>query len=203
MDLKTIVVGGEHLSPKQEKLRKAFMYLVSGVVTTAVNWACYILFDKLVKADMTIDVFGTPVSLKFVINQIICWIISVIVAYFLNRITVFRSNGNVIRELFTFAGARVISFVVLEIGLFALMLWGCSMLTGKDTDETAFMIGAFAFKYQYFVKLINSVFIVVANYVMSKIMVFRKEDMVDYSKPAEKEEPEDKEPSVEEGAENA
>ena len=49
--IKTIIVGGEGLTEKQEKLRKLFMYLVSGCVTTAVNWICYVVFDKLVKAD--------------------------------------------------------------------------------------------------------------------------------------------------------
>ncbi|MBE7070558.1 MAG: GtrA family protein [Ruminococcaceae bacterium] len=191
MRLKTIVVGGEHLSPQQEKLRKIFMYLVSGVITTAVNWACYIAFDKLVKADMTIDAFGNQVSLKFVINQIVCWIISVIVAYFLNRITVFRSKGNIIRELFAFAGARVISFIILEIGLYSLMIFGCTALTGKPVDTPFLMIGTFAFTYEYLVKLVNSVFIVIANYVMSKLMVFKSSDMVDYN--AEEKESSEKE----------
>ena len=69
MRLKTIVVGGEHLSPGQEKLRKIFMYIVSGGVTTVVNWVCYIAFDKLVKADMMVSAFGKEISLKFIITR--------------------------------------------------------------------------------------------------------------------------------------
>ena len=126
--IKTIIVGGEGLTEKQEKLRKLFMYLVSGCVTTAVNWICYVVFDKLVKADMMVNMFGKEVSLKFIINQIVCWIIAVLVAYFLNRITVFRSKGSVLRELFTFAGARVISFLVLELGVYSLMIWASGLL---------------------------------------------------------------------------
>ena len=140
MRLKTIVVGGEHLSPGQEKLRKIFMYIVSGGVTTVVNWVCYIAFDKLVKADMMVSAFGKEISLKFIINQIVCWIISVIVAYFLNRITVFRSKGNVLRELFAFAGARIISFIVLELGLYSLMIWGCSVIANAPVSTPAMMI---------------------------------------------------------------
>ena len=107
--IKTIIVGGEGLTEKQEKIRKLFMYLVSGCLTTAVNWICYVAFDKLVKADMMVNLFGKEVSLKFIINQIVCWIIAVLVAYFLNRVTVFRSKGNVIRELMTFAARRKLS----------------------------------------------------------------------------------------------
>lgn len=206
MRLKTVVVGGEHLSPQQEKLRKIFMYIVSGGVTTVVNWVCYIAFDKLVNADMTFSAFGTDLSVKFIINQVVCWIISVIVAYFLNRITVFRSKGSVIRELFKFAGARVISFVVLELGLYSLMIWGCSLITKVPVSTPVFLIGTFAITYEYLVKLINSVFIIIANYVMSKLMVFKSSDMVDYTKKDDAADTESEDLSAkaeEEGAENA
>ena len=50
-------------------------------------------------------------------------------------------------------------------------------------------IWSFAFTYEYLCKLINSVFIMIANYVMSKLMVFKKKDMVDYN--AEDKKPEE------------
>ena len=185
MDLKTIIVGGKDLTEKQEKIRKLFMYLVSGGITTVVNWVLYIVIDKLIQIDMTVDIIGKPVSLKFIINQIICWVVSVLVAYFLNRITVFRSKGSIGRELMSFFGARIISFLVLELGLYSLMIWGCVALTGYPIDMAMTTISifglSFGFTYEYLVKLINSVFIVIANYVMSKLMVFKKKDMVDYN----------------------
>ena len=203
MRLKTIVVGGEHLSPNQEKIRKAFMYLVSGVITTIVNLACFKLFNLLVNNDMTISVFGLNVSLKLAVNKVVCWILAVLVAYFLNRITVFRSKGNVMRELLAFAGARVLSFIVFEEGLFLLSVFICTKVTGLPSDTTVYTLLGIPITYADLMNVLNMVFVIIANYVLSKLMVFRKEDMVDYSKPAEKEEPEDKEPSVEEGAENA
>ena len=185
MNLKTIIVGGKDLTEKQEKIRKLFMYLVSGGITTVVNWVLYIVIDKLIQVDMTVDIIGKPVSLKFIINQIICWIVSVLVAYFLNRITVFRSKGSIGRELMSFFGARIISFLVLELGLYSLMIWGCIAMTGLPIDTAMTTISifglSFGFTYEYLVKLINSVFIVIANYVMSKLMVFKKKDMVDYN----------------------
>ena len=193
MNLKTIIFGGKELTEKQEKIRKLFMYLVSGGLTTVVNWVCYIAFDKLIQADMTVVLFSKPFSLKFIINQIVCWIIAVLVAYFLNRVTVFRSKGSILRELLTFFGARILSFLVLELGVYSLMIWICVSVTGLPIDTPMavwqIFIWPFAFTYEYLCKLINAVFVVIANYVMSKLMVFKKKDMVDYNS-EEKESPE-------------
>lgn len=204
MNLKTIVVGGEHLSPKQEKFRKAFMYLVSGAITTIVNLACFKLFNLLVNNDMTVSVFGLNVSLKLAVNKVVCWIIAVLVAYFLNRITVFRSKGNVMRELLAFAGARVLSFIVFEEGLFLLTVFICTKITGMPSDTAVYTLLGIPVTYADLMNILNMVFVIIANYVLSKLMVFRKEDMVDYSKTDKAEESEESssEPA-EEGTENA
>lgn len=181
MDLKTIIFGDKSLTESQEKKRKLFMYLVSGGLTTAANWIVYIIVDLTVKNEMALSLFGFEFTFKYAVKQIVGWIVAVIVAYFLNRITVFRSKGNIFRELLTFAGARVLSFLVLELGVYYLMIWGCEAITKVPATTAMFMIGSFAFTYDYLVKLINSVFVVIANYVLSKIMVFRKKDMVDYN----------------------
>ena len=110
--IKKIVFGDPSFTESQEKKRKLFMYLVSGGLTTAANWIVYILFDLLVKSDMSVSLLGFEFSLKIAVKQIVGWIVAVVVAYFLNRITVFRSKGSIVRELITFAGARVLSFVV-------------------------------------------------------------------------------------------
>lgn len=179
--IKKIVFGDPSFTESQEKKRKLFMYLVSGGLTTVANWVVYILFDLFVKSDMSLSVLGFEFSLKIAIKQIVGWIVAVIVAYFLNRITVFRSKGSVLRELLAFAGARVLSFVVLELGVMYLMVWICELITKVPVETPMTYIGSFAFTYEYLVKLINCVFVVIANYVLSKIMVFRKKDMVDYN----------------------
>lgn len=204
MNLKTIVVGGEHLSPKQEKFRKAFMYLVSGAITTIVNLACFKLFNLLVNNDMTVSVFGLNVSLKLAVNKVVCWVIAVLVAYFLNRITVFRSKGNVMRELLAFAGARVLSFIVFEEGLFLLTVFICTKITGMPSDTAVYTLLGIPVTYADLMNILNMVFVIIANYVLSKLMVFRKEDLVDYSKTDKAEESEESssEPA-EEGTENA
>ncbi len=188
MWIKTILLGSEGLSPRQEKMRKLFMYLVSGGITTVVNWVSYVLFDKLVSNPMNVTLMGRDISLKTVINQIVCWLLAVITAYVINRIFVFRSKGKWMRELISFMGARILSFLVLELALYMLMIRLCTWITGKEITAVMCMIAGFGFTYEYLVKIINSVFVVIANYVMSKLMVFRKEDMVDYTAAAKEEE---------------
>lgn len=204
MNLKTIIVGGEHLTPKQEKYRKIFMYLVSGGITTVVSLASFKLFNMFIPDLWKFTAFGKEISLKLAINKIVCWIIAVLVAYFLNRITVFRSKGRILNELLKFAGARILSFLIFEEGLFLLSVFICTQVTGLPSDTVVTTVLGIGVTYADIMNLVNLVFVMIANYVMSKIMVFKKEDMVDYSKKDDEEQT--VEPSAaeaEEGAANA
>ena len=49
------------------------------------------------------------------------------------------------------------------------------------TGDVMFMIGSFSFTYLYLIKVLNSVLVVIANYVMSKMFVFKKEDLKTYA----------------------
>ena len=93
-----------------EKNREVIMYLVFGVLTTAVNYISYLLL--------------APFFVKTVIPTIIAWILSVIFAYVTNRIFVFCSKAKgkeIIREIAAFFGARIFSGVldVIVMWLFA------------------------------------------------------------------------------------
>ena len=204
MRLKTIVVGGEHLTPQQEKLRKIFMYVVSGGITTVVSLASFKLFNMFVPDLWKFEAFGKEISLKLAINKVVCWILAVLVAYFLNRITVFRSKGKILNELLKFAGARVLSFLIFEEGLFLLSIFICTKVTGLPSDTIVTSVLGIGVTYADIMNLINLVFVMIANYVMSKLMVFRKEDMVDYTKKDDEEQTaEFSADEAEEGAANA
>lgn len=69
--IKKIVFGDPSFTESQEKKRKLFMYLVSGGLTTAANWIVYILFDLLVKSDMSVSLLGFEFSLKIAVKQIV------------------------------------------------------------------------------------------------------------------------------------
>jgi putative flippase GtrA len=204
MRLKTIVVGGEHLTPQQEKLRKIFMYVVSGGITTVVSLASFKLFNLFVPDLWKFEAFGKEISLKLAINKVVCWILAVLVAYFLNRITVFRSKGKILNELLKFAGARVLSFLIFEEGLFLLSIFICTKVTGLPSDTIVTSVLGIGVTYADIMNLINLVFVMIANYVMSKLMVFRKEDMVDYTKKDDEEQTAELSAAeAEEGAANA
>ena len=205
MKLKTVVVGGEHLTPQQEKYRKIFMYLVSGGLTTVVSLSFFKIFN-LVVPDIAVQAFGQSISLKLAINKTACWVISVLVAYFLNRVTVFRSKGKILSELMKFAGAMVLSFLIFEEGLFLLSVFICTKVSGQPSDTAVYTLLNIPITYADIMNVINMVFVIIANYIMSKMMVFKKEDMVDYSKQDEPVENESEEAPVkeeEEGAQNA
>nr|WP_294494720.1 GtrA family protein [uncultured Mediterraneibacter sp.] len=81
------------------KLKKElFTYLVSGGITTAVN---YMLYLALMWA-------GVP----YLIANSIAWVGAVLTAYALNRLWVFRSKKQMGAELASFAALRFITLVL-------------------------------------------------------------------------------------------
>ena len=100
-----------------------------------------------------------------------------------------------------FAGARILSFLIFEEGLFLLSIFICSKVTGLPSDTVVTSVLGIGVTYADIMNLINLIFVMIANYVFSKLMVFRKEDMIDYTK--QDKEPETEEEPAEEGAENA
>lgn len=127
-----------------KKYREQIAYLFFGVMTTLVNWVTYALFSGIG--------FGES---KTVANAI-AWIVAVLFAFFTNKFFVFEhKNGkHIFREFLAFFGARALSGFA-EIGGFALFV---DILHFND----------------WLVKILLSVFVVIANYVLSKFLIFRK-----------------------------
>lgn len=174
--LKILLRGGDGLSEKQEKIRSIFMYLVSGGLTTLANLVCFYLFDYFVKAELNVAVFGKEFDMLLLINQVISWFVAVIVAYVTNRAFVFVSNNSIIKEFLSFAAARIATLVTIELGLFSVMVMLCESVLKTPEDAVIFSIGGFTVTALFVVKIVNSVILVVANYVLSKIFVFKKTD---------------------------
>ena len=87
----------------------------------------------------------------------VAWLAAVLFAFFTNRLLVFRSRKRgflpVLGELGTFAGGRVATLLMQE----AIM---------------AIFVTALRFN-EYLVKIIAAVIVVIANYFISKLLVFR------------------------------
>lgn len=135
-----------------QKNKEIINYIIFGVLTTAVNWVIYTITTNIIGIDINIA-------------NIIAWFGAVLFAYVTNKLFVFESKkwdiALVMKELSLFFGSRVLSGIV-EIG-------GFSLLVFIGMDQTMFGIKGFV------AKAFISIFVIVLNYVFSKLLVFKKD----------------------------
>ncbi|AWX32352.1 GtrA family protein [Methanosphaera sp. BMS] len=99
-------------------------------------------------------VFAKFLNVDYIISNIIAWFLSVLFAYITNRIWVFESKSdNILREISLFFGGRLFSGVV-DTSLLYLMV-------------DILLIGDFVSK------VVTQIIVVVLNYVISKLVVFK------------------------------
>ena len=135
----------EWLKAMAEKHRDVLLYLIFGVLTTAVNYVVYLPCYNLL-------------GLSGSVSNVIAWVGAVAFAYLTNKPFVFRSHDwsakTVIPELTRFVGCRVGSGA-LETAIIFLTV-DCLAWNGNA------------------MKLLTSVLVVILNYIGSKLLVFRK-----------------------------
>lgn len=137
-------------------------YLVFGVLTTVVNFITYMIIGVFAGENYEEKVLFTVGSFDFhliLLMNAAAWIVSVLFSFITNKLFVFESSlwtGRVfLKEFFSFIGARVISFLVFEELIFGILVSGLGI---KDIIA----------------KLAVAVFVVIFNYVASKLVIFRK-----------------------------
>lgn len=140
------------------KYKEVILYLVFGVLTTIVSWGSYALFE------MSLGTFITDTIILSSVANVLSWIVAVLFAFITNKLWVFESKSFkgivVIKELGAFVGSRLLTGVLEWVGVPLLMLIGL--------DQDIFGIeGMLA-------KVLISVIVVILNYVLSKLLVFRK-----------------------------
>ena len=127
--------------------KEVLLYLVFGVLTTAVNFVVYTFFTRFLIVDE-------------LISNVFAWVFAVSFAYVTNKKYVFSSKTTSIKqltkEMSTFFIARLFSLGVDMI----IMFIGLRIL----------------FIYDIYVKLFSQIVIVILNYVLSKFIIFKKED---------------------------
>lgn len=121
------------------------LYMAFGALTTVVTFAVYLpLFHWL--------------SLSATVSNSIAWFAAVIVAFVTNKIWVFKSKSwsrsVVVPEFLKFLSFRVVSGVLETV----ILLITVDILSMNGTV----------------MKVLTSIFVVVANYLGSKVMIFRK-----------------------------
>lgn len=128
-----------------KKNKEVLLYLFFGVLTTVVSIAIFALCNVS---------FG----INELVSNVISWIISVAFAFFTNRIWVFaaptKTFAEFVRQMISFYGGRVFTLLLEEaiILIFVTILGMPGMV----------------------IKLIAQVVVIVGNYVISKLIVFKK-----------------------------
>lgn len=74
------------LQIKYEQNREIIVYLICGFLTFVLSMVIYALLSEVLRIDV-------------MISNVITWIIAVYFAFSINRRFVFKSNGNVMKEL--------------------------------------------------------------------------------------------------------
>lgn len=174
MTFKELLYGSDRFTRKQEKTRMFAMYFLTGIFTMLANLICFVLFDKLVKAECNVTIIRWSFDLFLILNQTIAWLAATLTAFFTNRAFVFRSHGNVFIELLGFMTARFATLVLIEIGLFTVLVMILEHNAGISTDTLIIEIIGFDFTWLYVVKIINSIVLVAVNYILSRWIVFRR-----------------------------
>lgn len=128
------------------KYREVISYLFWGVMTTLVNYVTYFVCRKILGAE------------NYLLCNAIAWTVAVVFAFVVNKLFVFQSKSwegkLVFREAWQFLSARIFSGVL----DMALMWFFVDKIGINDT----------------IVKIISNIVVVVLNYILSKLVIFRK-----------------------------
>ena len=136
-----------------KKYKEIINYLIFGVLTTIVN--------LVVKYLLLFTILNPKNSIELQTAIIISWIIAVIFAYITNRIYVFESkNKNKFKEFINFIIARI-STLLMEMAI----MW--FFVTFLKLNSNIYVI---------VFTLISQFFVIVANYIFSKLFIFKKVD---------------------------
>ncbi len=134
------------------KHREILVYLIVGGLTTLVSWAAKFLWNFLFYGGAS-----DPTVLQNTILSVVENAAGIAFAYPTNRKWVFQSkNPNILAEAGSFVGSRLLTM---------LLGWLLNLL----------MVNALGIS-TYIATVVSAVFVVVGNYIISKLLVFRKKE---------------------------
>ena len=126
------------------KSREVLLYLVFGALTTLINIVVFYICRKL--------------KLEIYLSNIIAWILSVLFAFITNKIFVFESKNknkkDSIKEMLSFFTFRILS-LIFDMAFMYLMI---QIIMCNEM----------------FSKILSNVFVIILNYIFSKVFVFKK-----------------------------
>lgn len=141
----------EKIKELWKKYEEIIVYLIVGGITTVISWTAMFLVSYLA--------FGNPLHPTATQNLVLStvnWSAGVAAAYPMNRIWVFKSkDSNVFRECSKFVVSRISTYV-LEIVIRQVFGW-----LGINV---------------YITTIVAAVLVIIGNYILSKLLVFRKKE---------------------------
>ncbi len=127
------------------KYKEIINYLIFGGLTTLVSIGTYALFTKLLNID-------------YLVSNVLAWIIAVLFAFITNKLFVFESKSKdkkqVSKEIINFFFFRIISLGIEMIIMYTFV----DLLSINDLIT----------------KVIAQIIVILANYIFSKVFVFKK-----------------------------
>lgn len=137
----------EKIKELYKKYKEIINYLIFGVLTTVVSLVTYYI---------CVYTFINPEeAVQLQIANVISWFFGVTFAYITNRKFVFESNEqNKIKEASKFVTSRIATLLM----DMAIMFIGVTLLKFNDK----------------IIKIVSQVVVIIANYLLSKIIVFNK-----------------------------
>ena len=139
----------EKIKELWKKYEEIIVYLIVGGITTVISWTVMFLVSYLA--------FGNPLHPTAAQNLVLStanWTAGVASAYPMNRIWVFKSKeANWVKEATKFVGSRISTYVL---DLVVRQIFG---RLGVNV---------------YVTTVVSAILVIVGNYVLSKLLVFRK-----------------------------
>lgn len=126
-------------------------YLFAGVATTLVNYIVYFIVTRP---------FGSLIAPEVltVVGTCVAWLVAVIFGYVVNKVYVFHTRSEtfaaLMKEMMSFIAMRLVSF-----GMELVLMYVTVDLLGLN---------------DLVMKLVINILVIIANYVFSKLVIFRK-----------------------------
>lgn len=137
----------EKIKTIYQKYEEIIVYLIVGVLNTIVSWAAFFV--------CAYTILDAQVVWQNMVLSVISWVVGVVFGYFMNRKYVFKSTEpNIWKEFLQFSGGRVSTWL-LDMVMMVLMV------NLMHINET-------------FSKFFVSVLVMIGNYIISKLFVFKK-----------------------------
>ena len=154
-----------------KKYRELISYVFFGVVTTAVSFLVYFAILSFAEHGLSMDTSSGEFYIVRLVAQVLQWTAGVLVAFFTNKKWVFRSESveknQTAREFLGFTASRV-GTLLLDTALTLSVVW---LAQTMKYQPFTFVI---EFTADVWAKGVASVAVIVANYVLSKYLVFKK-----------------------------